>query len=187
MSGLLTIGLVGMPASGKTEASRVLVGFGFEVFLLSSIVHKELESRKLDASHTNYEKVARELRERFGDDIIARRAVERLRDCRPTRLCIDGIRNLSEVSLLQQEFPPFVLLAIHSSPRARFFRTVHFSKKSITQKEEFDWRDIQNLKLGIGDVIALADFMVVHDHHSLDEFKRDISRTLNEILRFISG
>jgi len=187
MGDSITIGVVGMPASGKTEASRFLAELGFEVLSLSLFIREELRSRHLEENHINYEAVARQLRESFGDDIVARRAVERLRDRQVTKLCIDGIRSMSEVVLFREHFPRFVILAIHSSPSARFFRTVHFSKKSISTREEFDWRDTQNLKLGIGEVIAMADFMICHDHHSLSRFKRDISRTVDKILRVARG
>lgn len=183
----LTVGLVGMPASGKTEASRILAGSGVEIFSLSSIVLEELRSRRLEESHANYEEVARDLRRRFGREVVALRAVEQLRGRRPKKLCFDGIRNLSEVFLLRQRFSPFVILAMHSSPDVRFFRTVNYSRRGITRREDFDWKDRQNLKLGLGEVIALADFMIVHEHNSRARLKRDVLRIMDRVSRFIQN
>lgn len=175
----IIIGLVGMPASGKTEAACILKEMlGFEFFRLSLVVREELRLRNLKETYANLEEVASELRYKYGDDIIIRRATDKLRALRFDRCCIDGIRSISEVNVLRKEFPSIVLIAIHSSPKIRLVRS---AKVSIISREEFEWRDNQNLKLGIGDVIALADFVVNHEHNSRYRYKMDLYNLVKKI------
>ena len=51
--------------------------------------------------------------------------------------------------------------------------------KTETELEE---RDKTELKVGIGDVIAKADYYLLNDERPIDDFKIDIRRT---IIRFI--
>jgi dephospho-CoA kinase len=45
---------------------------------------------------------------------------------------------------------------------------------------EFDERDNREMGWGLGNVIALSDFMIVNDS-DLDSFKEKVKRTLEEL------
>src|ERR1035441_5655120 len=176
----ICIAIVGMPASGKTEATYILQEtYAIGLVRLSVVVRDELKTRNLEENYENLEVVARDLRQEFGEDIVIRRAAGLLAKMGRSVCCIDGVRSLSEIAALKQMFPNLITLAIHASPGLRYRRTNRLPP-SITP-EQFVRRDRQNLVLGVGEVIALADYLVVHDENSRAKFKNTLGRVLRKI------
>jgi dephospho-CoA kinase len=75
------------------------------------------------------------------------------------------------------------LIAAHSSPEARFQR---LSKRKRSDDPEgwsvFHERDLRELSVGQGDVIALADFMIVNEG-TYDEFKAEAIKVLQAVIQ----
>ncbi len=181
----IRIALVGMPASGKTEATYILrETLGVESIQLGQVVREEVRSRGLEDTYENLELVAQDLRLQFGQDIVIRRTAHLLMQMNYSICCIDGVRSLSEIAALKQYFPNLITVAIHASPSLRFKRTKRVPPP-MTQ-EEFEWRDRQNLTLGLGGVIALADFVVVHEDSSRAKFGKSLSHVLTRIMNRVN-
>ena len=176
----IVIAVVGMPASGKTEATYIVQeSYAIGLVRLSVVVRDELKIRNLEENYENLEVVVRDLRQQFGEDIVIRRAAGLLTKMGRSVCCIDGVRSLSEIAALKQMFPNLISLAIYASPRLRYMRTNRLPPP-ITP-EQFERRDRQNLALGVGEVIALADYLVVHDDDSRAKFKNTLGRVLRKI------
>src|SRR5688500_18521232 len=176
----LLLALIGMPACGKTEATYILnETYGFDSYRLSTVVRDELNARNVSNTYTHLEDVARDLRTQFGEDVIIRRAATQLESMESQYICIDGVRSLSEVAALRTLSPGVITLAVHASPALRLQRTLAVPPQ--ISLEEFQFRDKSNLALGLGNAIAMADFLVVHNDNSRSGFRRDLSRTLRQI------
>lgn len=157
------IGITGMPGAKKTIISKLLSQkCKIPYFQLSETVKQELESLKLDKTPPNYWKVAIELRKQYGSDVIAKRCWERVRGTEGI-IILDGIRNSAEVKFLKSVSDFLILVSVHSSPSTRFERVIKKEDKFFNTYSRLSKLDNHNLKLGIGEVIALADYVVINE------------------------
>ncbi|MCX8170078.1 MAG: hypothetical protein N3D72_03195, partial [Candidatus Methanomethyliaceae archaeon] len=76
------------------------------------------------------------------------------------------------------------LIAIHSSPSTRFKRLIKRGRSDDPKNlEEFITRDMREIKIGIGSVIALADVMFINEgtiEELIDKVKEFFRRELIE-------
>jgi len=188
MGCVVAIVVAGMPGSGKGVFSEVAAAKGFEVFVMGDVIRGELARRGLPITRENMAYVARELREVYGGDVVARKTVEEILSrgssggpgCR--YVVIDGSRSLLELEYFRRVFHTVVLVAIHASPETRYKRLASRGRSGDPRSwDEFVARDAAELSLGVGGLIAMADIMIVNDGIGLEEFRRRASEALDYI------
>ena len=177
------IAFVGMPASGKSEASRVAQRRGIPVIVMGDAVREEAESCGLDPSDVNIGGLADQLRAAEGMDAIAKRCVPAIRKLYGTTdtMVIDGIRGLSEVDRFRCEFgDDFMLIAIDTPIDTRLKR-ISGRKRSdaITSMESLKARDEREMRWGIGEAIASADH-VIRNAGKLGRFRGKVNSLLSD-------
>lgn len=173
--------VAGLPGSGKSVFSKVAEKNSIPVVSLGDVVREEARKRGLDLSAENLGKIATELRQRYGKDIMARRVVTKLLYSESPIIVVDGIRSLDEVECFKKFFD-VVIVAIHASPKTRFSRLRARGRPDDPRSwSDFRERDERELSLGIGNVIALADFMIVNEEISLSEFEALCERLITRI------
>jgi len=86
---------------------------------------------------------------------------------------IDGVRNIEEVGYFRKKLgKDFILVAVHASPETRYRRLMERGRKDdSTDLEKIKERDKRELRWGIGEVIAMADSVVVNED-SLTELEK---------------
>ncbi|AUB56513.1 MULTISPECIES: AAA family ATPase [Methanobacterium] len=165
------IGVTGMPGSGKSVVSRVADSLGMKVVRMGDVIRNEAQKRNEAPG-----KVAVELRQEYGKFVIADRCVETIKnsstpksshksaDQKSQLFLIEGIRSPWEVQIFKRNFPNFKIIAIHSSPKTRYIRLKKRMRSDDSAEiKEAKKRDQRELKFGIGEVIASADYMVVNE------------------------
>ena len=81
-----------------------------------------------------------------------------------------------------------MIVAVHASPRTRFSRLSTRGRRDDPKSwEEFVARDMKELGFGIGDVIALADVMVVNEDKSPEEVASEALEAVKRVLRRARG
>lgn len=133
------IGLTGTNGAGKGEVANYFRQKGYGYVSLSDVIREELMARGLEASRDNLIACGNELREKFGPDILARRAAEKIQG--PT--VIDSIRNTREIAYLRS-LGDFILLAVDAPLEVRFERVKKRGRnESATTLEEFRLKEEQ--------------------------------------------
>jgi len=160
--------VTGMPGSGKSKIVKEFKRRGFPSVSMGDLVREETVKRGLELTKENVAKVSIRLRQELGDNAVAKLAVERVKKLltKSPLVVIDGVRSLDEVGTFRGAFPEekIVIIAVHTSPRERFERLRARGRHDDPRSwEEFEERDWKELKFGIGNVIAMADYMVVND------------------------
>ena len=184
---MIAIGVTGMPGSGKSLFSEAAKRLGLTIIKMGDIVFRETECRGLPLTPDNVGKIATELREKFGRDIIARKVIELLKKqstmISKKAIVIEGIRSPEEVKLFREFFDTFILVAIHAPPNIRYMRLLQRGRQddslSILKLIE---RDLRELRFGIGDVIAMADEVLINKDKSYEEFLNECESLIKEIL-----
>ncbi len=157
-----------MPGAGKSTVARSF-NDSYLVLNMGDAVRKEVERRGLKPNDENLGKVMLELRAKYGGGAIAELISKEIED-NDKDVIIDGIRSLEEVNVLKR-YGIVKILAIHAPREIRLHylqvRNRGDAPKSI---EDFDIRDERELKVGIGEAISYADFIITNDS-SIEDLK----------------
>lgn len=184
----LLIGLVGPIGAGKGEVAKYLVGKGFSTFTLSDQVREEARRRGIkEPTRENLQNLGDELRETFGEEVLAKGALAEIRQEGVLLAVISGIRNPAEVCYLRHQ-EGFFLIEVTAPQRIRFERTHTRSRSNNSRTwEEFldaDDRDLgtglANHKQNVQACLALADF-TIDNRGSKGEFYEQVALILVEI------
>jgi dephospho-CoA kinase len=177
----LAIVVVGMPGSGKSTLSMVAKELGIPVINLGDVVREEVSRRGLEQSLENLLRIAKQLREILGNDAIMKLAIPKIKDAinRHCIILIDGVRSFDELEYLRCNIEVEVMvLAIHTSPKSRFQRLITRSRSGDPKTwEEFKKRDLEELSWGLGNIIALADMVIINEK-SYEEFISNVRELL---------
>ena len=169
--------LTGMPGAGKSEVANAFQSAGIPVIVMGDIIRKEVERRGMDVNPENNKLVMLELRNRDGPGAVAIRCVESLRNSDSEIVVIEGCRSLAEVDIFDDCVDEVCIVCVHSSPKARFLRLKQRSRKDDPQDwSTFRERDLREISVGLGAVIALSDIVVVNER-TIEELRNE-SRTL---------
>lgn len=166
----VVIGITGMPGARKTEVAKMLSRYGIQYFTLSRTLRQELENHQIDLTPANFADVALRLREKYGQDFLARKAWEAL-DPKET-VIIDGIRSPKEVDFFRSVSDFFFSLLVHASPETRLARFKLSKNPLLSTRSQFEAQERNNLDLGIGEVTAEADYVIINEEYcskSLEE------------------
>ncbi|MCW4029291.1 MAG: AAA family ATPase [Candidatus Bathyarchaeota archaeon] len=167
----LVIGLSGMPGSGKSLVVETAKELGYDIVTMGDVIREETKKRGLDLNPQNVGKVMLALRAEGGNYVIAEKCVPKIQAQPNRRVLVDGLRSLYEADIFKSHFPRFTLVAVHASPAIRFERLKVRGRSDDPQ----DWavfheRDMRELGVGLGNVIALAEQIIVNDD-SIERFK----------------
>ena len=188
---IVFVGVVGQIAVGKGVLVDYLIKkLGFTSFSLSSILHDELEKRKIKKfTRETLQNIGDELRNRYGNDVLARRAINKLLHEGEKHVVIEGIRNTGEVEFLKKN-PNFVLIGVKANRELRFKRLLKRSKpwdpKNWTDFVRVDRRDLgigQN-KSGqqVGKCLAYCDYILTNNKDTTD-FQRKVDNLMKKIFK----
>lgn len=183
---MLLIGVVGLQGSGKTEVAKALAGLDVPCVRMGDVVLEELRRLGDEINEANVARVANELRQREGLGAIAKRCIPiiQARGEEKRAVVVEGIRGIAEVEEFLRTFGDgFRLVAVWASERTRFERVVSRARADdVGSFEKFRRKDLRELRWGLGEALALADFMVVNEG-TLEEIR---SRAI-EIFKSLTG
>lgn len=172
------IGIVGMPASGKGEVSKIARDLGIPVVVMGDAVRKRVSDAGLPATDANLGVMSKKLRSELGMDAIARITIPLIEAETAPVVLVDGIRGDYEVAAFRERFSNFTLIGIVSSFETRYARLTDRGRSddSLTD-EEFRARDERELGWGLGRALAQADCTVANEG-TLEEFTAEIRALL---------
>jgi len=172
------IGIVGMPASGKGEVSRIARELGIPVVVMGDVIRERVKAAGLPVTDENLGAMSGKLRSELGMDAIARIAIPLIEAEAAPVVLVDGIRGDHEVATFRKHFPDFTLIGIVSSFETRYRRLANRGRSddSLTA-EELRVRDERELGWGLGRALAQADYTVVNEG-TLEEFTAEIRALL---------
>jgi dephospho-CoA kinase len=161
----LVVGLAGMPGSGKSLMVETARAEGYAVVVMGDMIREETKKRGLKPTPKNIGKVMLELRKKGGNSIIADKCISKIKRQKSGKVIVDGIRSLSEVDAFKTHFPKFSLIAVHASSETRFNRLYRRRRSDDPDGWElFHERDMRELSVGVGDAIAMAEYLIINEN-----------------------
>ena len=160
----LVVGLAGMPGSGKSLVVETAAMLGYGVVIMGDVVRSETLKRRLELNPKNVGQVMLELRRKGGASVVADKCISKIEQHETAKVIVDGVRSLSEVEAFKKHFANFNLMAVYASPETRFNRVYRRQRSDDPDGwEVFHERDLRELGVGVGDAIALAEYLVVNE------------------------
>lgn len=172
---MTVIATVGLPGSGKGEAANVARELDIPVITMGDVIRDACRARGLDPA-THHGKVARELREEHGPDIIARRTIDRVEDLQEQHevILVDGVRSDDEVVQFRQAFEDFMLVSIEVPFELRLERLSDRSRDATdATADALRARDDREREFGMDNAMEQADIQITNTG-SLTEFQNQI-------------
>lgn len=177
------IGVVGLPASGKGEFSKIAAGMGIPVIVMGDMIRRAVSKAGLEPNDTNFGATANRLRAEGGMDAIARLCIPEIQKQSAPLVLVDGIRGDTEVALFRHHFSGFVLISIDSSFENRLARiALRARPDDFTSADELRKRDEREQKWGLLNALNCAD-QHISNEGTLDEFSKAVHALLGQIGR----
>ncbi len=175
------IGVVGMPASGKGEFSKIAAGMGIPVIVMGDMIRNAVKEAGLEPSDTNFGATANRLRAERGMDAIAQLCVPEIRRQSAPLVLVDGIRGDTEIALFRKNFTGFTVISIDSSFDNRLARIAARARSDdFTTADALHNRDTRELGWGLGNALKMADLHLKNEG-TLEEFTRDVQDLLKRL------
>lgn len=154
--------VTGMPGAGKDEFIKVANALGIRDVHMGNSVRKYAEMNSVVTNDKSIGDFATGERKKYGMDIWAKRTSENIND--PKNTIIDGLRNFEELVFFKNAYNDLKVIAIFANRDDRLSRILKRGREDdIRNVSELVRRDERELSWGIGNVIALADYMIVND------------------------
>ncbi len=185
------VAIVGMPGSGKTEASEFFVKKGYQPIRLGQLTLDEVKKCGLEPIETNERPIRERLRREHGMAAFAILNFQKIEALlKKENVVIDGLYSWEEYLAFKEKYPGIVVIAINASPKTRYERLekqkydkekdVNMKRRHYT-KEEAASRDRAQLEnMHTGGPIAMADFTVVNELTV-----KELKQCLEEIVKAI--
>lgn len=158
------IGIVGLPASGKGEFSRIAGAMGIPVVVMGDVIRASVKEAGLPETDQSFGLVAQQLRDLHGMGAIAVSSVPFIRATGAPVVLVDGIRGDAEVAIFRHKFPDFHLIGIQSEFFARLNRLSQRGRTDdVLSAEELLRRDEREISWGLDRALAEADQMLTND------------------------
>ncbi len=154
--------IAGMPGAGKSIISAAARDLGLPVYNMGDVIREETIRIFGRITPETMRETSRIVREKYGKTYVAIKTLERIKEKNGT-VVIDGTRSLDEIEVFKKK-GHVVILAIHASPKTRYKRLLKRGRPGDPSSwEDFVKRDMIELGFGLGNVIALADYMIVNE------------------------
>jgi len=177
----VVVGLAGMPGSGKSLVVDVARELGYAIVVMGDVVREETARCGLALTPQNVGKVMLQLRADGGVTFVAQKCIPKIEAQTSSKVLVDGLRSLAEVDAFKGHFAKFSIIAVHASPETRFNRL--FSRRRSDDPSGwavFHERDMRELSVGLGNVIAMAERMIVNED-SFEAIKPKVAEALRRI------
>ncbi len=177
------VGVVGLPASGKGEFSKIAAAMGIPVIVMGDVIRNAVHERGIEPTDENLGAMANRLRAERGMDAIAHLCVPEIRRQTAQVVLVDGIRGDAEVSTFRRIFPGFTLIGIDSSFETRLARIQTRGRSDdFASADELRRRDTRELGWGLGNALQDADIHLANSG-TLSEFASEVRNLLASLGR----
>jgi len=174
--------VVGMPSSGKTIVSDKAKQLGIFTLTFDDIVREEMQIKGIIYTKNNKRKMSEWFYKNHKE--MMRRIIDKITQSNNSdKIVIEGLISPKQIQDLKDRLnqEELSILAIHSSPKIRFERRNQNIDYYMLDYKNIKESDNIGIKMGLSEVIAMADHMIINDGDLL-EFRETVKHKLIELL-----
>ncbi len=159
---MIIIGFCGLPGSGKSTALDAVKTMGI-VVNMGDIVRTEAKKRNLPQTDEYLGSIARELRDKGGVDIIAKKCIEFINTIDEEIIFIDGLRSMEEVNVFKKYWK-LILIAVIKDEDKRYEDIRKRARRDDPKSyEELRLRDDREANFGLKKLIDTVDYVLLNN------------------------
>lgn len=159
----LILGIAGQMLSGKSTAAKFYTDECGAISLrYSALINEILDVLDLEQTRFNQQELGRILKEQYGQEVLARTIIQRIKELGDKFYLIDGFRTKNEVDEFRQ-LKNFKLLYIEASAELRYARLQGRDEKVGESKvtlEEFNESQQHTVDRNIAGLKQYADIVI---------------------------
>lgn len=168
-----------MPGAGKTKAAEFMSELGYPIISMGDVIRELAREKGLPINRGTLAKLMIEVRVKEGSEAVAKRCVSKAQAQDSPIVIVDGLRSLEEVNAFTKFFKVSIL-AILCSRETRFNRLKERGREDDPKSfEELVKRDETELTLGLGKLLALADYFVVNEG-TKDQLRDEVQKVMRK-------
>ena len=180
----IILGLTGPLASGKSTVTDYLKEkHSATIYKFSTPLRDILDRIYIEQSRKNLQDLSLDLRNRFGDDLLASiTANDVKRDKDNSIIIVDGVRRLPDIKYLRQ-LPEFKLISIETDQKTRWKRmTMRGENVDDINKtfEQFQKDEQAEAEQKITEVAKTADFQV-NNNGTIEDLEEQVEKILTRL------
>ena len=161
------LGFCGLPGSGKSTAIEAIAELG-TIIMMGDVIRNEARKKGILPTDENLGKIAKELRKNGGDEIVAEKCVEIIKDGKKSPIFIDGIRSMAEVNVFRKYWE-FLVIAIVADDQLRYQWISNRARLDDSKKKsDIEERDLREIGFGLKEVIKDADYTIENNSNITD-------------------
>jgi len=199
------IGFVGLPGSGKGEASQIARQHGLAVVVMGDVIRQEAARQGLKPTDQNLGNIGNALRAAEGPEAVAKRTLEMAKATGKDVVVVDGLRSQEEADFFRVHADEFHLVEVCAPAQARLkwlaargrpddpgkstakdARDTDTDAKIISSCREPDsfaaaaleQRECREMGWGMCEAMKIADLKLRNDG-SLDNFRKNVKKLLD--------
>ncbi len=182
----IIIGVTGLPAAGKGLFSDIAKQKGFEIIVMGDVIREEVKKRGLSVTRENSNKVMIDLRKEYGPAVVAIKTIPYIEEALKNgkkKILVDGLRSMHELKVFKKHYPSFEVISIHCPPKIRYQRILERHRNDDSKTwEAFEKRDKLELSVGLGDLIALSDYMISNTYQ-IEQAKQVFNEVIDDVIK----
>ena len=150
--------ITGPPGSGKSFIASVGERMGLKVYAMGDVVRKEAMKRYGKFDKDIVGRLAKKLREEYGEEAVANLLVENiLREELEEEIIIDGIRSPREIDVFKKYFD-VIVVGVIASRSTRYERILNRKRRDdIEGIDDFMEREEREIAFGVMDALFRSD------------------------------
>ena len=173
----MIICITGMPGSGKSTALALLEKMGFKTVDSSSSIPPMMRAGGIPVTPESIERFAVRMQREKGKDVFFRIAARKLIGYRGDAV-IAGARSIEELDAARRILDARIPLVVLTAPEElRYTRLSRRGRLRTNSRRIFLFREKNNLRQGLGELIKNADFVV-----SNSGSRADLRKALKELV-----
>jgi dephospho-CoA kinase len=160
------IAVCGLPASGKGEFAAILAETGIPVLSMGDMIRAEVKKRNIEEYPEVFGEVAQQLRQQFGDDVLAVRLCGAVDDLLEDHniVLIEGLRGIAEYDVFDAHWQDrFSTVAVIADAEVRFLRIQSRGRPEDGDRDSLKIRDEREIGWGLSKLIEQADYKIIND------------------------
>lgn len=180
----IILAVVGLPGSGKTEATEYLIKkTGWPKVYFGDVTFNEMKKVGLEINEAN-ERITRErIRSEFGMGCYVILSIPKIKDLyQKSNVLIESLYGWEEYLEMKKEFDVnFKVLSILASPEIRIKRMRNRPIRPLSEEDLISRDYAQIEKLHQAGPIARSDFFIVNENITKEELYKQIDGVIEKI------
>lgn len=191
------IGFVGLPGSGKGEASKIARQQGLAVVVMGDVIRQEAARHGMEPTDQNLGRLGNALRAKGGPDAIAKRTLDLVMATGKDVVVVDGLRSKAEADFFRAHAQEFCLIEVYAPTETRLKwlaargrtddpgssskiggKIVASSPNDSAAATALEERESREIGWGMCEAIKAADMSLRNDR-SLDDFRKNVGMVLD--------